>query len=138
MSTATIQVAITAEMVSDLLTTALEGDMSRAWIGSAKAITDWRASNPGAENVVWWGNPAFWANPNNVFEIKYEDPNRDHEGEHSGKMAFTVALACNRLAAVVSDHPDKWFIKDWLDDNLDANSADCIVQMLVLDDIVFG
>lgn len=121
---------LTADEVCNIFVSAFEGG-SNYWLQRADIIEGKDRKKPG---LVWWGAPEVFAAPFS-FEVRYDDPALD-EGNGRGRKTLTQDDVVRGFEKCAADYPRHW--ADFVSENDDAETADVIMQCIVLGDVVYG
>lgn len=70
------------------------------------------------------------------FTIRYDDPDQDEEGDHTGKKTIGPEDVKKGLQKMADDYPTHF--NDLVSDNDDGTTHDVFLQCIVLGDIVYG
>ena len=129
--TATIQIPVTREMLSNILCCAFEGG-SNYWIGGAKYTQGKQSNEP--------LNEEFYAPKGFVIELKDAEDGKwfAKKAEEYNYRPLTEESLIQGITLYFSKDRGQYAWK-WDDDcSMDADSADQVVQLAVFGEVVFG
>jgi hypothetical protein len=132
-----VNLEFTPQQIAHLIVTAIEGGKTAAWCEAFKPATPDMQAKADACNKErpWYSDPAFWTDDYtvSVAEIidESEEPTDDNLNWHTvGQESLRIGLGV--AAEKVPHH-----FADLLQGNLDAVSADAILQCIVLGGVVY-
>lgn len=128
--TITTSIDVPLERVVDLLTCGLEGGYS-PWLGQIAydlvPVQDYEAFER-------YGQAKFWALGGSMI-FSFDGPN-DNEGSFASKATVTketLAEGLSRLASEATSH-----FADFLADNEDVETGDVFLQLMLLEEVIYG
>jgi hypothetical protein len=68
--------------------------------------------------------------------VRYDDPDKDDEGESTGRKVFGLADLAKGLQTMAEKYPRHF--ADFVAENDDADTGDVFLQCVVLGDVVYG
>ena len=129
----TVKIPVTTRQLADVFITAFEGGIAY-WCASAKP----RFTYPKLLNKKepWYAQPVFWEQGD--FKITFEPVDPE---DKEARVTLTPRKLRDGLHVLAKQRPDlfaKLVTPDGRDDYPDASEADAIIQLIVLQDIIFG
>lgn len=116
-------IRVPGQRIADLATTGIEGGYS-PWLKSLVAI-NWTGEDP------WYASGDFW---DGFFQVRatFDGPDDDE-----GSFASTKIVGPEDLQRAFVQLPAN-YLKDFLDENEDAETGDVFLQLLILGEVVYG
>lgn len=126
-------VDITSQRIADLMVGAVEGNyMTRAWCAGIFLLS----SSDGLESP-WYSDPALYDRPEFLIDIvEIVDESQPPEGDNLKHHYCGPAEFLAGLTLMAHEHPT--YFGDIVSENDDAETADALVQLIALKDIVYG
>lgn len=132
-----INIEFKPQQIADLIVTAVEGDMTACWCDSLKPATpDMQAKADACKQRPWYSDPEFWTGNYTISVGEIVDESEAPVGDNI--KYHTVGQESLRIGLGVAAEKVPHHFADLLQDNLDAVSADTILQCIALGDVVYG
>lgn len=125
-----VETEVSLRRVCDMMIGAIEGG-STYWAQSVKYI----GAVALADNLYWYDCPELLNQPGEIFEIRYDDPDKE-EGNGKGRKRVTSAAIKRGLSIMANDCPKAF--AEMLSENDDSTTADIFLQCVVLGDVIYG
>ena len=137
---------VTQQDIADWVTTAFEGG-SNYWIDQVEVVQrdsqgQWQPLSGDAisalqiDGVGPYANPEFWVNDSRGYRITY-----DEEAIKKVLTASSLVKAFGYQPKIFKGQCKNWFRKvcdQMLSENYDAGDADIMVQVAILNEVVYG
>lgn len=118
------------ELAADLMITAIESGWSDTWCGYINLVKPaWDITKVGP----WYADPELYK-PDSKIELLVEE--REDDGTVYKSHRITIEDIKNGFLLLATQAP--WRFKEIEEDNMDAITADCWLQCVVLGEIVYG
>ncbi len=142
------ETSITDQDIADIVITAFEGGITY-WCSDVIPVErdehgDWQAlegeyyTQYVVDGVGAYANPEFWDNDKRGYQL------HDFEAEEDVKKVLTLSAIMKAMHYQPKQQQgisDNWFkkvVSDIVTENYDAGDADCIVQVAVFGELVYG
>ena len=127
----TVNLDIPTQRIADLMVTAFEGG-SGYWCHASDVALEVPDRAPG---TIYYADPAFWDGGGQII-VRYDDPDKDDEGESTGRKVFGLTQLAKGLQIMAEKYPRHF--ADFVAENDDADTGDCFLQCVILGDVVYG
>jgi hypothetical protein len=123
---------ITPQMMADQITTALEGG-SNSWLRKfhARALT---VTGGPTNDDPWYAQACHW-HQGYLIEVEFDDPDHD-EGSFDGRKELKYGDMARGLRLLAEKNPRQF--ANIITEDGDADTADALMQCIVLGDLVYG
>ncbi|BCB22245.1 hypothetical protein [Bosea sp. ANAM02] len=125
-----ISIPVPMDKIHNALVSAFEGG-ANYWLHGDELVEGYRKPD---SNLVWYGHEAVFAQPFKA-KLRFEDPKKE-EGNDEGERVITNADIERGLVLMATKAPRHF--ADLLSDQGDQTTGDVLLQMIVLEDIVYG
>ena len=127
----TVNLDIPTQRIADLMVTAFEGG-SGYWRHASDVALAVPDRAPG---TIYYADPAFWDGGGQII-VRYDDPDKDDEGESTGRKVFGLTQLAKGLQIMAEKYPRHF--ADFVAENDDADTGDCFLQCVILGEVVYG
>lgn len=125
-----ISIPVPLTKIHNVLISGLEGG-ANYWLHSDELIDGYRDPS---SNLVWYGHEQVFSQPFKA-KLRFDDPQKD-EGNGEGEREITNADLERGLMLMATKAPRHF--ADLLSDEVDSTTGDVLLQMILLEDIVYG